>query len=75
MPEGLPVGKALPRLESASPFINHSSFFPFSVRVLSRFADAAGRPERGKAGNTFQIGLVAAIVKIGVGLKNSSISA
>ena len=30
MPEGLPVGKALPRLESASPFINHSSFFPFS---------------------------------------------
>lgn len=30
MPEGLPVGKALPGLENASPFINHSSFFPFS---------------------------------------------
>ena len=30
MPEGLLVGKRLLGLESASPFVNHSSFFPFS---------------------------------------------
>lgn len=29
MPEGLPVGKALPGLENASPFINHSSILSF----------------------------------------------